>query len=88
MVTSAASAAALVVREVLDHREGGERDNDAADEYVRDLLPLGRLLCGDKRFRWGMGARGMEREEAGMSRTNRLLNRVPRHGPQARRRAY
>ena len=44
---------ALVVREVLDHRESGERDHDAANEHVRDLLPLGSLLCSTKRLTWG-----------------------------------
>ena len=53
--TSATCAAALVVREVLDHREGGERDHDAANEHVRDLLPLGGLLCDAKTFGWGPG---------------------------------
>ena len=51
--TSATLAAALVVREVLDHRESGERDHDAANEHVRDLLPLGSLLCSTKRLTWG-----------------------------------
>ena len=56
--TSATSAAALVVREVLDHREYGKRDHDAANEHVRDLLPLGGLLCECQNGRGGGGEGG------------------------------
>ena len=49
------SAAALAVLEVTDHREDGVGDDEAAEEDVRDLLPLVGLGCKFRSARVWLG---------------------------------
>ena len=69
--TSATSAAALVVHEVLAQLVDGVRANDDATEEVRDLLPLGSLLCHMPNVRVWAGGQG------GWARKNRAAGHAP-----------
>ena len=69
--TSVTSAAALVVHDVLAHLDNGVRNDDDATEEVRDLLPLGSLLCHMPNVRVWAGGQG------GWARKNRAAGHAP-----------
>ena len=79
------SAAALAVLEVTDHREDGVGDDEAAEEDVRDLLPLVSLGCKFRSARVWLGVGPGGPGPGARPRTDSLLDRVPAHHADALR---
>jgi hypothetical protein len=79
------SAAALAVLEVTDHREDGVGDDEAAEEDVRDLLPLVSLGCKFRSARVWLGVGPGGPGPGARPRTDSLLERVPAHHADALR---